>query len=151
MPRLALATLALAALLVLPAPARGQAASELLQALRQGGGWIHIPVTDGTARIATDTVPTLGIALKGCVTVWGGHSGEWTLEALDPVNGGRLGAVAIPGEGVPFEYRTGFRSLLDVRVRWSETRDTTLHLWVGLDVPASSRDACAPVYPSGRP
>ena len=145
-----LSALALAALFALPSPARSQAAAELLQALRQGGGWVQIPVTDGAGGLVTDTVPTLGVSLAGCVTVWPGHSGEWTLEARDHVNGGRLDAVAVPGHGVPFSYQTGFRSVLDVQVRWSEPRDTTLLLWVGLDLPASDRDACSPVYGSGQ-
>lgn len=129
---------------LLPAPAHAQAAGDLLRSIRQGGSWISIPVSDGSGTLRTDTVPTLGITLAGCLNVWGGHSGEWTIEARDPVNGGRLEATARPGEGVPFSYRTGLRSLLDVRVRWSEPRDTTLLVWVGLE--GAGRDACAPVY-----
>lgn len=150
MPRLplgpALAALSLATLLALPAPAAAQGPMELLRTIRQGGGWISLPVTEGVIDVATDTVPTLGIALEGCVTVWPGHSGTWTLEADDPLNDQRLEAVARPGEGVPFSYRTGPRSVLDVRVRWSEPRDTVLHLWVGVEVPAIDRDACEPRY-----
>ena len=145
--RAVLPALALAASLVVPSTARAQAAGELIQAMRQGGGWVYIPITAGAGGLSTDTIPTLSVPLSGCVTIWPGHTGEWTIAARDPLNGGRLDAVAVPGEGVPFAYRTGFRSLLDVRIRWSEPRDTLLHVWVGLDVPASGRDACTPVYP----
>lgn len=138
------------ALLLLPAPGRSQAGADLLQSLRQGGGWVSIPITGGQGALRTDTVPTLGVTLAGCLNVWGGHSGEWTIRARDPVNGGRLDATAVPGEGVPFSYRTGLRSLLDVEVRWSEPRDTTLLVWVGLEgVGRRNRDACAPAYGEG--
>ncbi len=138
--------LVLTAVLALPSPGRAQAAGELIRAIRQGGGWVYIPITGGTGGLSTDTIPTLSVPLNGCVTIWPGHTGEWTIAARDPVNGGSLDAVALPGRGVPFSYRTGLRSLLDVRIRWSEPRDTLLHVWVGLDVPASQRDACTPVY-----
>jgi hypothetical protein len=39
---------------------------------------------------------------------------------------------------------------LDVKVRWSEPRDTTLLVWVGLDRPGRPKgDSCEPVYGSG--
>lgn len=141
--------LALAALLSLPGSAHAQAGADLLRSLRQGGGWVSIPITGGQGVLRTDTVPTLGVTLAGCLTVWPGHSGEWTIEARDPVNGGRLDATAVPGEGVPFSYRTGLQSLLDVRVRWSEPRDTVLQVWVGLEGMAARRDACTPAYGGG--
>lgn len=137
---------ALAGLLVLPAGLHAQAGA-LLQSLRQGGGWVAIPVEDGAGTLLTDTVPTLGLTLDGCVTVWPGHSGQFRIEARDGVGGGRLEADARPGEGVPFTYTTGMRSRLDVRVRWSEPRDTTLLVWVGLEgMGLRQRDACEPRY-----
>jgi hypothetical protein len=144
-----LLSLALSPLLTRPVAVQAQGPMELLRVIRQGGGWISLPVTGGSAEVTTDTVPTLGVALQGCVTVWPGHSGTWTLEASDPLNDQRLEATAGPGEGVPFSYQTGPRSVLGVRVKWSEPRDTTLHLWVGLEVPTSSEDPCTPRYRGG--
>jgi hypothetical protein len=141
--------LLLAAALLHPEAASAQPGAELLQSIQRGGGWVDIPIEGGAGGLRTDTVPTLGVTLAGCLTVWGGHSGEWTLEARDPVNGGRLDATASPGEGVPFTYRTGLQSVLDVRVRWSEPRDTVLRVWVGLGrATAGGRDPCTPTYGS---
>jgi hypothetical protein len=140
---------ALAAPLLVAAPAEAQGPFELLRRVQQGGGWISVPVTEGAAEITTDTLPTFGLALEGCVTVWPGHSGTWTLEARDPLNEQAFDAVSGPGEGARFSYQTGPRSVLDVRVRWSEPRDTTLHLWVGLEVPTSREDPCTPRYRQG--
>ena len=50
------------------------------------------------------------------------------------------------GERVPFRYRTGRRAQLSVDVRWSEPRDTTLVVWVGLETPGQQRDVCDPIY-----
>ena len=150
--RLRLLPVALSALIGLtwtPRPAEAQGPLELLRRVQQGGGWISIPVTEGAADVTTDTLPTLGLALEGCVTVWPGHSGTWTLEARDPLNDQEFDAVSNPGESARFSYQTGRRSVLDVRVRWSEQRDTTLHLWVGLDVPTSREDPCTPRYRDG--
>jgi hypothetical protein len=140
-------TLALA--VAAPRPVQAQGAAGLLRSIQQGGGWVAIPIEDGSGTLRTDTIPTLGLTLAGCVQVWPGHSGEWTIQARDPVNGGHLDATAEPGQGVPFSYRTGMRSLLDVNVRWSEPRDTTLLLWVGLDGVPGRSDACEPVYGGG--
>lgn len=134
----------------IPVAGSAQSPLELLRSIRQGGAWISIPVTGGEGRLTTDTVTTLGVRLDGCLTVWGGHSGSWTLDARDPVNGERLDAVALPGQGVRFNYQTGPRSQVDVRVRWTEPRDTVLLVWVGLERENSPRDACTPVYGSGR-
>lgn len=131
-------------------PGAVQAQGDLLQSIRQGGGWVEIPISGGSGKLQTEAVPTLGLTITGCMTVWPGHSGVWSLEARDRVNGGRLDVTASPGEGVPFSYRTGLRSLLDVQVQWSEARDTTLILWVGLEgTTRTPRDACAPVYGNG--
>jgi hypothetical protein len=132
----------------LPVPAQAQATAELIRIVRSGGGWVAIPVSAGRASLSSDTVPTLGLMLSGCFTVWEGHSGEWSFEARDEVNGERLDAVATPGEGVPFSVQTGMQSHLDLEVRWSEPRDTVLQVWIGLDVPQRP-DACAPIYGDG--
>jgi hypothetical protein len=139
---------ALLAGLALPLDARAQS-GEFMEAVRQGGGWVEIPITGGEGGFSSEVFPTLGLTLAGCLNVWWGHSGRWEFDARDPVNDGRLRLNARPGEGVPFSYRTGIRSSLDVRVRWSEPEDTTLVLWVGLDpIGSGSRDACEPVYGS---
>jgi len=128
------------------APASAQNPIQLLQSVRQGGGWLSIPITEGRGVIATDTVPTFGLAVEGCLTVWPGHSGTWTLRAEDPLNDQRLEAVTGPGEGVPFAYRAGPKSALDVEITWSAPRDTTLLVWVGVKTPNAERDACEPRY-----
>lgn len=147
---LALALLATFALLV-PGQLRGQSIFDLLASMRQGGGWVNIPIEDGLGTVRTPALPTAGLELSGCVRVWPGHTGRWELEAHDTRGGGRLRARAVAAdEPVPFVYETGPWAQLDVRVRWSERRDTTLVLWVGLERRGSDRgDACEPVYRSG--
>ena len=141
--------LAFVAALAIPGPVLAQ--GDLLQSMRQGGSWIEIPIEGGWGRLQTEIVPTFGLAVTGCFNVWWGHSGEWQVEVREPMNGGRLEAMAAPGEGVPFSYRTGPRSRLDVRVRWSEPRDTTLIVWVGFERVASTEmDSCTPVYGTGQ-
>lgn len=139
--------LTLIALCALPGAGEAQG---MLQGIRQGGGWIAIPIEAGSGRLTTDPIPTFGLRLDGCLTVWGGHSGAWTLDARDVLTGERLDAVAIPGRGVRFSYQTGPRAQADVRVRWTEPRDTVLQVWVGLERKDSGRDPCEPVYGAGR-
>lgn len=143
------AFLGLALASTLPSPATAQAPAELLQAVRAGGRWVAIPISGGRASISSDTVPTLGLTLTGCFTVWPGHSGEWTFEARDRLNDESLDAVATPGEGVPFSVQTGMQSHVDLQVRWSEPRDTVLQVWVGLEIPTRP-NACEPVYGEAR-
>ena len=142
------AALGLVLVATLPSRARAQAPAELIQAVRAGGSWVALPVTGGRASLFSDTLPTLGLTLTGCFTVWPGHSGEWTFEAHDALNGRSLDAVATPGVGVPFSVETGMQSHLNLEVRWSEPRDTVLQVWVGLDIPTRP-DACEPVYGEG--
>ncbi len=145
-PRLSL-PLAVAALLTVPASVHAQNPMQLLRSISQGGGWLSVPITEGRGEISTDTVPTFGLSVKGCLTVWPGHSGRWTLKAEDPLNDQQLDAEAAPGEGVPFSYESGPRSALEVLITWSEARDTTLNVWVGVETRNAERDACDPVYP----
>jgi hypothetical protein len=141
-------TLAFIAALAIPGPVLAQ--GDLLHSMRQGGSWVEIPIEGGWGRLQTEMVPTFGLTVTGCFNVWWGHSGEWHVAVREPMNGGRLEATAAPGEGVPFSYRTGPRSRLDVRVRWSEPRDTTLIVWVGFErVASAGTDSCMPVYGAG--
>jgi len=55
-----------------------------------------------------------------------------------------------PGEPVEFSYTTGTLSRLSVEARWSEARDTTLLVWIGLETQNPRRpDPRVPVYGSG--
>jgi hypothetical protein len=118
---------------------------DLLRSIQQGGGWVSIPIEAGKGNFSSIAIPTMGIQLSGCVQVWNGHSGRWDITAQDNLGEGRLDVSAAPGEPVPFTYAPGARSQLDVAFRWSEPRDTTLMLWVGLDGPADGdRDSCQP-------
>lgn len=149
-PRTAFAAIALAVLaLLLPTTAHAQSPVQLLRSIAQGGGWIRIDVEEGVGTIQTDTVPTLGLKVEGCLTVWPGHSGAFTVAARDPLNDQSLDATARPGEGVPFSYQAGPRSALDVKVEWTEPRDTTLLVWVGVKTRNPERDACEPRYSGG--
>ena len=126
---------------------QAQGIGELLASIRNGGGWITIPVVSGKGRLLTGTLPTIGLRVAGCALVWGGHSGRWEIRAHDTQGGGRLEMDADAGESLSFDYTTGLTAQLDVNVRWSEPRDTTLLLWIGLE--GSARDgeaACEPTY-----
>jgi hypothetical protein len=144
-PLIVLAALLGALFAVRPAGVEAQTLEDLARSVEQGGGWVGIPIVAGEGSVSTPTVPTMGITLNGCVQVWGGHSGTWDIEARDLINQGRLAVKAAPGQSVPFTYTAGMRSQLTVDVAWSERRDTTLLLWVGLERPGSSApDACKP-------
>jgi hypothetical protein len=127
------------------APVGAQTLADLLASLRQGGGWVSVPIEDGEGVVSSVAVPTAGLTLTGCVQVWGGHSGRWDIEARDVLGEGHLEAEALPGEPVPFTYKAGLRSQLEAKFRWSEPRDTTLLLWVGLARPGQDqRESCEP-------
>lgn len=131
--RLTLAGLMIGLPLLLPASLQGQTLTDLFRALRAGGGWVEIPVEAGAGSVDTGLVPTAGIALSGCARVWSGHSGEWEIRAEDVVAERVIDARLGPGESVRFSHEAGMRARLRVDVRWSEPRDTTLVLWIGLD------------------
>ena len=142
----------LLALITLGAPRiEAQVIGPLLEAVRQGGSWVNIPIVDGRGTVETDVVPTFGLELAGCARVWSGHSGLWTVTAADLVADSSLTAVMEPDESVRFRHRAGARARLSVDVRWSEPRDTTLFLWVGLGgEERRNGDACEPAPPASR-
>lgn len=137
----------------MPAPVAAQSLLDLLAAVRQGGGWISLPVERGRAHLKTRALPTGGLELDGCLRVWHGHTGRWRIQAEDTYTGQRLERRAASDEPVSFSVETGPWAQLDVEVQWSEPRDTTLILWVGVRragrSPGVGRDPCEPVYGDG--
>lgn len=141
------------------APAQGQLV-QLLKAIGDGGSWISLPVEKGVASLRSPVVPLAGMALNGCLHVWSGHSGTWTVRAKDTMGDEKLEVVAEPGKPVRFDYRGGLRAQLDLNVQWSEPRDTTLFMWIGVargkkeedeedeEKENEGRDICRPA-PSG--
>ncbi len=115
-----------------PSPASAQLA-DVFAGVRNGGGWVGIPIVAGFGSYRTPTLPTAAMSIAGCVNVWGGHSGTWEIRAHESVLGSNLRIQAVPGRGVPFEHDFGMTAQVDIEFRWSEPRDTTLHLWIGLD------------------
>jgi hypothetical protein len=137
--------------LALTARADAQVVSEVMAGLREGGGWVSIPIEDGYGTFSTVTLPTAGMTLKGCLNVWHGHSGSWTVEAHERLRDVIVTLDAEPGIGVPFEHEFGMRAQIDFDFRWSEPRDTTLMLWVGVDFfGEGGDDSCEPVYGGAR-
>jgi hypothetical protein len=135
-------------LLFVPAAARGQSLLDLLAGIRQGGGWLDIAIERGRGSLVSATLPTAGLDVSGCLRVWGGHSGTWDIRVRDLQGTGRLETVALPDQPVRFAYATGALAQLDLKVQWSEPRDTTLVVWVGVGRGggAGARDPCQPVY-----
>ena len=140
------AILVAAGILASTVPAQGQI-FELMRIIGQGGSWLGLPVTAGRASLQGPAVPVAGLSLNGCLRVWDGHSGEWTIRAEDTLGESRLDVTALPGQPVRFEFRGGVQAQLVVAVEWSEARDTTLHVWVGVAPPSAQdgeRDICQP-------
>ena len=148
-PSLAL-TIVAACLLGMPAAVSGQSAGsagvgQIMMGLTAGGGWVGIPIEAGKGSFSTVTVPTAAMSVAGCVNVWWGHSGTWQIHAHESVLGSNLRIEAEPGIGVPFEHDFGMTAQVDIQFEWSEPRDTTLLLWVGLDPTLESPEAaCEP-------
>ncbi len=118
--------------LLLPAsPAEAQVL-QLMRTIADGGSWINLPVRKGKASLSSPAIPLAGLALNGCLLVWRGHSGTWTVRARDTLGDKELDVVALPGQPVKFDYKAGFKAQLDLEVEWTEPRDTTLFMWVGL-------------------
>lgn len=130
-------------------PGEAQNLPELLRSIQQGGGWVRIPVEEGEGSLRTVALPVGGLKVNGCMQVWGGHSGRWDIRGLDLRGSGELDISVQPGEPTLFEYQAGSQAQLEVNVRWSEPRDTTLLLWVGLEAPRLRRDPCEPRYGQG--
>ena len=110
---------------------------EILQVLQQGGAWVALAIEDGVGSFQSGPVPTLGIQLRGQLRIWEEHTGSWHVvmrdlaRAEDPVILERL---MVPGEPVDFDYQTGMLGQIQIDVRWSEARDTTLRVWVGTEL-----------------
>ena len=121
--------------------------ADVLAGLQGGGGWVNIPITRGEGSFSTVRVPTMALSVTGCVNVWHGHSGLWEIEAREQMLGSVLRLQAEPGVGVPFEHAFGMQAQVDIDFRWSEPRDTTLMLWVGIDLAGEGGEAvCQPDY-----
>jgi len=95
----------------------------------------------------------MGLVFTGCAKVWNGHSGRWSFDARDALGTASLQAERVePGEPVPFTARSGLRSRLELEIRWSEPRDTTLSLWIGLEREGRrGEQACEPPEGGGQP
>ena len=108
-------------------------------------GWVGIPIEGGKGSFSSVTVPVGALSISGCVNVWWGHSGTWKIRAHESVLGSNLRIDAEPGVGVPFEHDFGMTAQVDVAFEWSEPRDTTLLLWIGLDPTLEAPEsACEP-------
>ena len=143
---LGLALFVLAGALALPTAAEGQIA-QVLKAVNSGGSWIQLPVEAGRASYRSPAFPLAGMAFDGCVKIWERHSGSWTISARDAMGDARLDVTAAPGEPVRFDYKAGFQAQLEVDIEWSEPRDTTLFVWVGVSAAMTQdtgRDICQP-------
>ena len=106
-----------------------------------------IPVEDGRGSLQTSVLPTVGMRIAGCVQVWTGNSGTWEIRARDTQGDGMIELIGEGGDSQRFEYTTGLTAQLDVDVQWSEPRDTTLLVWVGLEGAARRGSAaCEPRY-----
>ena len=142
--RVLLPLLALVAFAPNDAPA--QIMDELLAGIQRGGGWVSVPIEDGRGEFQSVLLPTMGMQLSGCMSIWDGHSGGWHITAWDALGDARLEATVEPGEPVLFSYAAGMRSQLNASFRWSEPRDTTLVLWIGLERPErQGAEACNPL------
>lgn len=136
------------ALLLGTAPASAQGVGAVLGAMAQGGGWIQIPIERGNGSLLSAALPSVGLEIAGCMQIWAGHSGSWTVNVEDTYGNGDLAAVAEPGDEIPFTYAPGAWAQLKVDITWSEPRDTTLLVWVGVEG-AARRNPCEPVYGDG--
>lgn len=137
--------IALAATALAPNSARAQGIQEVLTAIRNGGGWVEVPIVAGHGTVSTVTLPTMGLKLSGCMNVWEGNTGTWDIEARDMIAQDSLRVRSRPGQGTRFAHEFGMRSQVEFDFTWSEQRDTTLYLWVGLDRADDGPDeACTP-------
>jgi hypothetical protein len=141
--------LCLALLLSAPAATAAQDMGTVMMGMRNGGGWVGIPIAQGKGSFSTITLPTAAMSIAGCLNVWWGHSGSFEIRAHESVLGSNLRIQAEPGVGVPFEHDFGMTAQVDFEFEWSEPRDTTLMLWVGLDPTLEApEEACEPQHGS---
>ena len=125
--------------------AEAQSLTDVTTSIRDGGGWVAMAIEGGEGAYSSVRLPTLNLKLNGCGTVWDELSGSWEIEATETVTGTKLLLSAEPGVGVPFSHQFGVQAQVDVSFRWSEPRDTTLLLWVGLTINPDGVDAvCEP-------
>jgi hypothetical protein len=124
---------ALATVPAIPTSVAAQGLGQVMMGMSNGGGWVGIPIQHGKGTFSTATLPTAAMSIAGCVNVWWGHSGSWEIRAHESVLGSNLRIEAEPGQGVTFEHDFGMTAQVDIEVAWSEPRDTTLMLWVGVD------------------
>ncbi len=135
------------ALLCGPAPAQAQVL-QLLRAINDGGSWIKLPVEEGRAEYRGPVFPVAGMAVKGCVKIWDGNPGSWTLHARDLLGDAELEVTTESDKPVKFDYKGGLQAQLDLVVEWSEPGDTDLYLWIGVllqqEEDDDERDICEP-------
>ena len=121
---------------------------ELLRAINDGGSWIKLPVEDGRAEYRSPVFPVAGMTVKGCVKVWDGNPGSWTLRARDLLGDEKLEVTTDSDKPVRFDYKGGLQAQLDLVAEWSEAGNTTLYLWVGVSLNEEKddeeRDICEP-------
>jgi hypothetical protein len=129
-----------------PARVHGQI-DVVMAAMRNGGGWVSIDIQAGRGVARTLPMPAMGMTINGCMEVWEGNTGRWRIRAHDTVLDKTVESSSLPGEDVLFTHEFGLRTQLDVEVIWSEPRDTTLYLWVGLGDAESDPDVCTPKGP----
>lgn len=129
---------------VQPGAVDAQALDGVMTAIRNGGGWVSVDIKGGRGSATTLPLPTMGMKLSGCVRVFDGLSGRWRITAHETIADATLEVNAVPGQGVAFSHEFGLRSQIDVEFVWSEPRDTTLFLWVGLGDAESDPDVCIP-------
>ena len=123
---------------------QAQVSPEILQVLQQGGAWVALPIEGGVGSFQSQPVPTLGIQLQGHLQIWEEHTGSWHVVMRDlarPEDPVILERLMVPGERVEFDYQTGMLGQIQIDVRWSEARDTTLRVWVGTELTPGASDA----------
>lgn len=129
------------------APAEAQVL-ELLRAINNGGSWIKLEVEEGRAEYRSPLFPVAGMAVNGCVKIWDGNQGSWTLRAKDLLGDDELEVTTDSDKPVRFDYKGGLQAQLDLQVEWSEPGDTTLYLWIGVSFQDKQddeeRDICEP-------
>jgi hypothetical protein len=125
--------------------AAAQGVPEILATIRDGGSWVSVPIEHGHGTVSSILLPTMGLKLSGCINVWEGHTGQWEIRARDTIAQDSLRMTSRPGQGVRFTHEFGLRSQIEFDFQWSEPRDTTLFLWVGVDRADDGPDeACTP-------